>query len=556
MLRFLLELYKRSEHLPEIALPYLSDSLTTNHVVQKIDCSPEPSGSTYWKRWGGTYNNPSSVIISVFLGVYLELVNTLLEIESLSLTMFRDTDFVLINPGDKYAWQYPKWQTEISVVEGYASAAKSETNPSDDKYDGRRYPTRFAVPTIQNKLSDIIRGTALQNSTFSVTVYNDDGLFDQSEQRNFFNTPVYILKSDKKSPSYSDYVIVRRGYIDDPEIGPEEVTFKCATLFRSFTADACRAITEEEFPNAGDNIDKLMPILWGTVFVSPIKVDDGTYLVCDPDYLGSIDAVYDSDGVEITAYSTDGNLVIMDDVDEVPNDVKVTGSLSNDIGSIITSEIQKKGFILYSSGSWDTTETNSYISSAPELDLLITSGTLKDVITKCLESDAAYLIEKSGGRLSIRKWGSSYTSHSFSGWQFTQRPEKTYLENKYYASSVRVLYRDSPSREDDDRLVALDSSNEKRALEAYRKSETKEFETNLTSQADAVALASLLAGRFSRRPEVFTFAFGFDLSSISILDTIQMTVSYNGRAVSSATEWVVLDIDLGQDTVTVEEKTT
>lgn len=553
MLRFLLELYKRSGHRPELALPFLASSMTTCAIIQKIDCSEEPYTS-YWKTWGGTYNNPDSDVLSVFLNAYLELVSTFLELEGIPRTILRQGTFVLINPGDKYAWQYPRYQTEISVLEGYSTSVPDPSNPSNDKYNGKRYPARFSIPSIQNKLSDIIRGTALQNSTFSVTVINNDGSFDLNEERSFFNTPVYILKSDIENPSYSDFSIVRRGFVDDPIIGPEEATFKCATIYRSFTAPACRPITAVDFPNAGDKIGAAIPIAWGTVYVAPIPVDTGVYLTIDPEYLSTVDAIYDSDGVEIIDYSVVDGLIYMEDVDQVPAEAKVTGSFDNKIGSIITSEIEKKGYLLYSSGGWDTTETDSYIASSPEIDLLITSGSLKETISKCLESDSAFLIEKSGGKLTLRKWGETYTTHNFQAWQLTQQPTKEYIENKYYASSVRVFYRNSPAREDAEKLLVLDDSNERFATEQYRKSETKEFETNLISKTDAQDLASLLAGRFSIRAEVFTLAFGFDLSGISILDTVNIDITFNGREYSSTTSWLVLEIDLGQDVLTVQAK--
>lgn len=546
MIRFLAEYFRRSEFKPEQSL---SVSIAVDQAgvpISKIDCSPHPTAPTYWTDWGGSYDNIETTKIAVFLNGYLDLVESIPDLIFQNLAMLKGTDCVYIASGDRYPWQYPEWQTEISLLEGYSTAVPDPLKPSDDKLDGRRYPVRLDIPSMQIKLSDSISGTALQNATFSISLINNDGFFDTTESDNIFNVPLYILKSIIEKPAYADYHIIRRGFVDDITINYQQMSIKAATVFRSLSDKVCKTITAEAYPDAADNLEKVIPVAWGVVTVEPILIAEEKYLLIDPDYLVSIIEAYDSAGDVIPPedYHLAGGVMTI--FGDPPEKVKIQAREENTIGEIVTSEIQEKSRILYSSGNWDTLETDSYISTSYKLNLFFDGGTVQDLVVQCLKSDNAFLVEKSDGRLSLRKWGESYGAHNLSAWQITQQPEKSYLENKYYASTVRVKY---------DGGETVNTSQENKLLELYRKSSERTFETDLALEADAVDLAGTLVSRLGNRADTFKVSLGVDLSGISILDTVTLDLEINKRRLSNNTEWIVKEIDVAQDTMTIEAAT-
>lgn len=548
MIRFLAEVYRRTEYLPERALAAAVAVDQGGVKVSKIDCTPHPTAATYWTTWGGTYDNPETTRLAVFLTEYLELYSDIADMITADMAMVRGTDCIYIATGDKYPWQYGSWETEISSVDGYASAIPNPASPSDDKLSGVRYPVRLQIPQLSIKLPDIINGSALQNATFSAVLENADGYFDRTDDNNIFNVPFYLLKSAVEDPGLDDFQIVRRGFVDDITVSFSQITIKAATVFRSLTEQACsKSITLAQFPDAGDNVGKLMPLAFGTCECEPIEVGTAQYLICDPDYYVSVSAVYDGDGalVDPGDYTAAAGILTMTGGD-TPERVVFEGSASNKIGQIITDEMAAKSGIRYAASQWDTTETDTYRAGSPKVNIMFDGGTVQDLVTRCLKSDNAFLIEKSDGLLSLREWGETYTNHSLAAWQITQQPEKTYLENKYFCSSVRVLYYGGAE--------VVDASEERDLIELYRKQQRRDFETDLASGTDATALAASLLSRLGGRPDTFRVALGVDTSAISLLDTVTFAapLTVNGRQLSPATVYIVKEIDVAQDVILIE----
>ena len=547
MIRFLLELFPRSEFDPALALAAAIAVDQEGAKITKLDTPAHPTAATYWSDWGGTYDNLTTTKIAVFLSGYLDIVTTILDLVFLRRAYLRATDAVFIASGNYYPWQYPRWSTEIGVLEGYSTAVPDPDRPSLDRVNGDRYPVRLEVPSSPIRLSDIISGTALQNATFSFSLFNNDGKFDLTEDRNIFNTPVYILKSDVEKPGYDDFSIIRRGFVDDVSLNSTIFTVKTATLFRTLSEPVCRPITLDRFPDAGDNVDKMMPCAWGEVAIEPIQVADDDYLVCDPDYFTAVVAAYDGDGNLISPgdYTASGGVLRMGPLADVPATVIVQGKADNRIGQIVTTEMQEKSRILFIGGSWDSTEAAVYVAASPRINLAVDSGSMQELVTRCLKSDNAFLVEKSDGRLTLRKWGESYDTVQLAAWQITQPPEKTYMENKYFCSASRVLWTGGEY---------LDATREPEILQEYRKTQERTFGTDLAELADAEALAGSLLDRLGGRRDTFRVSLGGDCSGINLLDTVELDLVINGRRMSNATEWIVKEVDPAQDVIVIEAK--
>lgn len=544
MVRFLCEIFRRTEYPPERGISAAIIIDNEGRKVSKIGTAAHPT-TGYWIDWGGSYDTPESNIIALYFNGFLGLAESIAIMIFKGFSMYRETDSVYFVT-DFYPWQYPKYQTELSELNGYSSAITDPDNQSDDIIDGIRYPVKFQIPQLQIKLPDAISGSALQFSVFSVSLENSDGFFDISESNNFFNVPIYILKSYLENPLYSDFQIVRRGFIDNITTSFSQLTLSVATIYRSLSDDVCKTITSEQFPNAATNqIGKNIPVAWGEVSVVPILVDTLTYLIIDTDYLVSIDTVYDSDDNVISSSLWDevNGLLVMDGGAADPKRVEVTGSASSKIGQIITEEMEEKSRILYSDDLWDTAETDDYITISAKLDLLFSTGSVRDLIARVLKSDNAFLIEKSNGKLSLRKWNGNYTTHVLPIWLITQQPEKTHVESKYFASKVRVLY--SGGEE-------VNDSEQNTIQETYRKKQTIDYQTDIAESADAVILAQSLIDRFGQRAEIWTVSFGIETAEISLLDKVIINLIINDRQLSIQNEFLVKSIDVAQDVLVIE----
>lgn len=541
----MVELFRRTEYPPEKANGAIVATSQAGRIVSKIPAEIHPT-SGYWIDWGGTYDTPESNIMQVYFDLFLSLAETIAQMIFSGSSMFRGTGCLYIVT-DKFPWQYIEEQTELSEAEGYSTAVPDTNNPSNDMLDGRHYPVRMEIPSLEIKLPDSISGSALQLDTFTINLLNQDGFFDITELNNFFNSPIFVLKSFVDNPLYSDFSIIRRGFNDDfkTSFGQFEVT--AATIFRALSEDVNKTVNSTDYPSAPtDSLGKKIPIVWGSRDgLDVINVVTDTYVIIDPDYISSIDAVYDSDGVVIPSsdYSLIGGLLVMDPLTATPSTADVTGSASNNIGQIIVDEIQDKSRILYAPEIWDTDETDAYILSAHDVNLFFEDGTVRELVAELLKSDNAFLIEKSDGRLSLRKWGNAYQEHIIKSWVITQKPEKKYVDSKYYVTRARVLF---PGGQYED------GSQEEQIAETYRKKQTREYATVLSSLAEAQALATDMLSRYGQRAEVWTVPIGVNTAEMSLLDKVRLDLVVNDRTLSNKNSFLVIAVDVAQDVLTLE----
>ena len=543
MIRFLCELFRRAEYPPEKAIAAVANLDPKGRKVSKISTIPHPI-SGYWLDWGGTYDTPETNIIALYFDIFLALTDSIAQMILTGSSLYRDTDLVYFAT-DLYPWQYPENQTELSFTEGYSTSVPDSSEPSNDILDERSYPVRMAIPSLEIAIPDAISGSALQLSTFNVSLDNADGHFDLTENNNFFNSPIYVLKSFVDNPSYTDFNIIRRGFIDALPTSFDKLTITAATIFRSLSQEMTKTITVAKYPLAGDNLDKQIPIGYGYLLnVDVIEVNAGTYLLIDPDYITDITAVYDSDNVLISSsnYSLVDGLLVM--TAGTPSTADIIGSISNDIGTIIVDAMQNTGGVLYNSPIWDTVETDSYIASAPDINLLFDDGSVRDLIAEVLKSDNAFLIEKSNGSLSLRKWGNTYDTHYIENWTITQKPEKSFVNSKYFVTTARVEYSNSG--------VYENSASEATIAEIYRKKQTITYETALSSETEANNLSTAMISRYGQRSEVWKVSLGINTNNISLLDKVRLDLIVNDRKLSIKNEFLVKAVDVAQDVLTLE----
>lgn len=551
-LRFLAEIFQRSEWPPELAL---AANLAVDNMGQNISgiyCA-RPQVDTYWTDWGGGYDNPTTTNLQIFFSEFLQQVsdvNTLLNTQK---SFYITGDWVYTNT-TYYPWQYSTEDTETNISAGYSSAPADPLAPSNDYITDslgvrQQYPVRLDTPSISNKLSDPISGSALY-STFSFTLHNNDGFFDKSENTNFFNTPVFIKKTNVDNPLKEDYKTVRYGLVSNMDVNETSIKITAEDLYRTLDEEVCKTISLDDYPDAPDNSeDKDIPIAYNGPYygIDLIEVGDNEYLVCDPDYLASVEAVYDSDGESLEFTVTDGVISATD-----ADSCDFTAISTYNIGEIITAEMAAKSDLTYSEGIWDLVETNAYIALANNINLYFDGGTVKELVKMCLESDNAFLISKNDGRLTLRQWGQIYTTHVISEKLLTQFPEKSFMDRKYYASTVKVLY-DFIEADDKYNGAYIDDSEEVYLTETYRKSCIYEFETLLRTKAEAIDLSGRLLARFGGRNEVYKIATGYNTADVNLLDIVQLNMVVNGRELSDTMLWVVKEVNVTQDTLTLEQ---
>jgi len=549
--RFLIDLYVRLEWPPELALAAAVAADQCGQNIFKIDCS-RPS-NTYWTNWGGSYDNPKTTNAQIYFTEFLMEVDSILTLLATENSLYVSGDSIYFNT-THYPWQYPADETEIDIVEGYSSAPVDPLNPSNEFIEDTegarvRYPVRLEIPSIVNKLSDPISGAALQ-STFSFSLLNHDGAFDLTRDTNFFNTPVFIRKTNADNPKSEDYTPVRYGLVSNMDVTGESIKITAEDLFRTLDEEVCKTVTAEDYPNAPDNsLDKSIPIAYNGPYygIDLLEVGTNQYLVCDPDYLVSVDAVYDSDGNSLSFTVSDG-VIFATDADSCD----FTAISTYNIGEIITAEMAAKSELTYAEGIWDVTETDAYLALAHNINLYFDGGDVKSLVKKCLESDNAFLISKNDGRLTLRQWGQTYDSHTIPAWMITKFPTKSYSDRKYYGSSIKVLY-DYREASDEFNLAYLDDSLEKIIAEQYRKSTLYEFETLLRTEPEAQNLAGRLLSRFGGRHEIYKVYSGYDTSAVNLLDTVNLKLDINGRVLSENTAWIVKEVNVTQDVLTLEE---
>lgn len=567
--RFIAELFEPDQYPPTLAI---ADSVfSREYSIYAFSIAPHIDDyENYWVAWGGTFDNPTNPGIQIYMDIFLTqvfLASALVAVKN-SFWVDTDNDIVYMHI-DKNPWQYHKAYASLygNVLSTFATAPKNQNNPSDNKYGPVVARPVMEIPTLTTELNDIISGV-ITYDTFTLTADNADGHYDAFEIVNYFNTPLKVSKSSTGAELIEDFNQIRYGIVNDIKVEFGQIIVEASDQFYTMSTPYCNTFSKEIYPNISDSdANDDIPVAWGPVkHIKPVEVDKDTadpatwidYIALDPDYITSVEAVYDDDGnaLSFTFNPLTGIIRVtsVDDDGEVIDAayVNATGLADCNIGEIITYALAKKENIQYIAGLWDLEETDYYISIAADIGFYFDGGTTRELIEAVLKNDNAFLIQKNDGTLTIRRWGIEYDTHQIPSWTFTDKPKKNFEDAmKQYCSSVKVKY-NRIETEDDWSSSYLDDSQEMFNFERYRKSYLAEIETCLTAEADAIALAGRLLERFGEVRETLEFALGVDTFEINLLDTIEIEPCVNDREFSQYSKWIVKRIDPGQDTIAAE----
>jgi hypothetical protein len=506
--------------------------------------------SSYWIDWGGYYDNPISNEVELYLGgQYLTKVESLSDCCDQENSIYDEptAGTIYVNV-PKHMWLYGENKVDFRESISFLSGPKDSSNPSDDVFDNEHWPIRLETPKFTVKLSDVISGL-VKYSTFDFTLVNDDGYFDGVEVTNFFNAPSYVKKTWKSNPNASNFITIRYGMVGTIKITDKTMNVSCADIFRTLEEPVSKVV-KDVFQSAAENQDKELPLVYGTVKINLIKINENEYVAGEN--IGSVSIVYDKNGNTVSCSFSNG--IITSTAEDVESAL-VVGNTDNRLGQVVVDVIKNKTSVKYLKSFWDKTETDSYKNSSPRTNIAFTGGTVREAVKDALMSDTVFLIQKNDGKFTLRKWGTTYNTFNVESWRITQFPNKDYSDaQKGYFSSCVIHYNYNYA---DKKFgsVLLYSDREYETEEKYNKLVRKEFETYLTSATDARNLAIKLSDRFCVLRETIKVGLGYDTSGINLLDTVELALKINGRVFSSNTKWIVKEMDPAQDTLVLEPLT-
>ena len=553
--RFLTEIFLRNSWPPELAIA--ADDIGREYNVYFFDTTrPDDYETTYWADWGGTYDDlPNVASVQVIMGQTLQQVESQVDMQNTENSFWISGTLVYMNLTYK-PWQYEPTATELQTALGFANAAKDPNNPSNILYGEMKYPTRLSTPSVNTKLSDAVSGVTLLQE-WSISLANEDGRFDDVIENNFLNTPIRILKyygDTLAVPTVDDFKVIRYGLVNNQKTTFTNFNITASDIWRSLDQDMLRKYSLDDFPDADDNIiDKNIPQLWGDLVDVPLT-EVGTNEYYAGDYITAVSAVYDSDGTSLSFTFSSSTGIITEATGEAST-ADVTGSTTNMIGQMIVDAMETHSNIYYNDSSWDTAEADAYRTSSPEVNFYFSTGTVQAFISALLANDDAHLIQKNNGQLTLRKYGTTYNTHSIDSWRITSTslPQRNYTDAKTnFLSSIQINYGENISSGTFNNTY-FDDSQEDAIFEEWRATSLTELDSDLANLTDVEALGDSRLSRFGGYKETVKISLGYDTSEVELLDTVEISILVNDRQFSDVTTWIVKEVDPAQDTLVLEE---
>jgi hypothetical protein len=582
-------------------LPTPSSRFSRAYNIYELDIKDRRTESNWWTDWGGTMDEFYGNNIELYYSTFLERVNTSEELLLTENSIWTDLSAKMVYMNlPKHPWLYADHETEIEDVKSFLSYALNQKNPSNNIILGDVALTKFETPSFTVNISDNISGVTLSQG-FTVDLHNDDGYFEDDDKWDVFNTPVYIRKTTKENPQYEDFRIIRYGNAGATEIGFDNFSIDCDDRFTGMTQPVC------DVGEDGKNI----PRAYGVVKIKPGKIDNNTYLAAtgarsvvsltDKDGIGipftfnsetmrisydygAVNGVYDKDNNPLT-YTYSGGILTVDQTGNPPkypavgrvtasgigdigfkynsqtgvitfNDAEsavINGFSANRIGEVIKDILLSRANLLYNASNVNVPEFDWYVTNSPRVNIVFTGSDVKKAIDDVLKSDMAYFIQQTDMRFTIRKWGRTYATHTIDKWAYTQKPVKDFnnAQRNYFSScTIKYNYVDK-----DTYSAYFYGDNEIAAEDRYRKKyfEDSKFVTNLTTEADARALAILLSNRFTFMKQHIKVAVGIDTVGFELLDKVMADLTINGRQFSKATQFIITGINPASDILELEE---
>ena len=554
MINFLAEISGPSD---TAILPTPSSAYPKNFNIYELDIRIA-EGPSWWTEWGGWRDNFQGSNIEIYYGGHFlrpvgksELLNNANEY-----TMAIEGGIVYINV-PRHTWLYPDYQTEGRTVIPVLSSPLDVGNPSFNLINNTPALFRLAPPSVGVRLSEGYNGINLQQQ-FSISLINSDGLFDDCDSWNLFNTPAHLKKATKENPAYADFKNIRDGMVENVATSFSSLDITVSDRFRAMNESACRAATEDAFPGIGITEDsamgKNMPIVYGAKTINLLKLNGHQYFTADG--ARGVSAVYDRDGYIIPpstyGFNIANGVITMDEYAPRPSMATVIGKANNKIGEIIVDFAINQANIPWGPTNWNVGEVSDYIENlSPRISIEIRRGNVKRAIGDVLASDMSFFIQQPDGRFTIRRYGQEYATHAIDSKMLTKKPEKDYGKaTENYFSSCVINYGFTGKG---DYKSFLFYGRETEAEDRYRKIVRRTFDTNLTDEEDARGMAGLLSDRYTALRQTVKIGLGIDTSHMNLLDTVIMDFDVNGRKFSGASKFIIKEIDVAQDIITLEE---
>jgi hypothetical protein len=546
MIRFLAEISRRFEN-----NIWFTPSMQYSKVygIYELDISPKPIAS-YWKEWGGVYDNIAGNTVELYFERFLLQVNTVEELQRLPYSIYVIYGVKVYINIPRHPWLYTNAKAEAENVLSFLSSALNEANPSKNIINNINTPVRLLIPSLNEKLSDNINGIIL-NQSFQFSLYNDDGYFDDDILWNLFNTPARIKKAIKENPEYGDFKQLRGGLIENVSACFDSFQLSVSDKQRSLDMPICGVITREDFPDITIDdkaLNKNIPVVYGTKKVKLIKLGDMKYIAAE--FVSEIIGAYDKEDSPVDNVELDASTFVITSTVELETAI-ITGYNINKIGEIIKDIFNRKTSVIFGETNFNTIEYNKYANVSPSVNIVCGSGTVNNAIQNALKNDMAFLIQQSDGRFTIRKYGELYGVHKIPAAMITKKPDKEWSNaQKNYFSSCVINY---DFLTDDSFRSYLYDELEEEAEDMYRRVTRREYDTDLYEKDEVVALAKLLSKRYTAMKQTVKLALGIDTSEYELLDTVICDIDINGRLFTNAREFIIKEHDPAQDTLSLEE---
>lgn len=525
------------------------------NIIQCIE-TDRPQSSNYWTDWGGTYDNPESVFVVLFIEQFLSRVDNKEDLLTKEFSSFVEGTKIYFSI-PYYLWQEANALSRIEYLRGFSSNVKNTLFPSDDRFNNQRYPVRMKVPSLPLRLSNPVNGIFL-SPTFNVSLNNEDGLFDEQESSSIINNPITVYKSSSYPATFGTFSKIRVGEIENINLSMEVFSLSGADVLRTLEDPATRTLEEAELSEEAEN----MPIAYGQFTLQELiiieEVEDsgtgdfisGQYIVVDPNYVEAVTTVYgeDNDNNPISIPFVVNEGVISTTQRAFKCDFQALSN--NRLGEILINEVSLKSKIAFSESFWNIDEALFYAEASPHLNFFFSEGSVKQLVQSLLKNDMAFLIQQNGGRLTLRKWGEDYNTHTVKNWLITKKPQRTFSDFKYFYSSAVIEYLPNTSEKP---LKYLNKNYEEEIVSKWKKRVRGNFKTVINNKDETILFSEELLNRFGNRAQIWSVSIGEDTSSIEILDTLFLLLKINERQMSQITKWKIIGIDPAQDSLIIEE---
>lgn len=407
-------------------------------------------------------------------------------------------------------------------------------------FDGKFYDPRLTkVFAIKKSVDPLFYGVHKYQQG-KITALNGDGYFDDWRERDLFGQAARILVGND-GDDYADYQLIYSGYIEDDSRTWSDFNLTIQDLRKSLSQSiATNKYDTTTYPYLDpDDAGESIPVAYGNLFgVQPMCVNKTqstttwTFKLCDTTY-NSISSIGDVrvNGVVKTAGNVDlsaatftltsSQLIDADSnlqFDAVRVDFVAT-SITNGV-DILKDLMLNYDDKTYLSSFWDTTEVDAAQLQSRASSLYIDQGDkkLSDAIKSvCIDIDARMFV-KDNGVYTIRIYDPNRTPVKvIQSDEWIGEPDITNNGSEYLSSAI-IKYKHQ--QKDDEYNIYENTNYQARAFEKYKKLKTETFETNITTEPEAIAKSETIMSQSYSVTDIVTRSTVWANSDIEICDFI------------------------------------